>query len=106
MAIIGVDVETSTLVLTKGRDFRWKFVNTDDSGAAIDYPSGTLFFELATATPLVWLFTITGAQAVLKIESTVVDTVPNRTKWQLVFKPTGELAGGDIVARGTVKVQI
>ncbi len=105
MAIIGVDIEASTLVLTKGRDFRWNFVNLDESGVAVNFPAGTLYFELATTTPQTWLFTISGSGASLKVESIVVDTVPARTKWQLVFKATGEVAGGDPIARGSVKVQ-
>ena len=105
MAVIGVELNQDQLVLTKGRDFRWNFVNVDTAGAPIAFPSGTLYFEVATATPLTWLFTISGSSAALKVESDVVGTVPNRTKWQLVFKPTGEVAGGDIVAYGTVRVQ-
>jgi hypothetical protein len=31
--------------------------------------------------------------------------VPARTRWQLVWLPDGEAAGGDPLARGLVKIQ-
>jgi hypothetical protein len=105
MSVIGVELDPVDLVLTKGRDFRWTFENLDSSDLPVDFPSGTLYFEVATASPLTWTFTIVGSLASLKVESEVVNTVPSRTKWQLVFRPTGEVAGGDIVAYGTVRVQ-
>lgn len=106
MSVIGVPLEQSVLVLTKGRDFRCTFKSQDGAGVTTNFPSGSLFFEIATSpTPLTWTFSITGSTATLKIESTVVDTIPDRTKWQLVFMPTGEAAGGDPIAIGTVKVQ-
>jgi hypothetical protein len=52
-----------------------------------------------------WEFSIAGYTASLKVESTEVDKILPRTKWQLVFLPTGEAAGGDPIARGTVTVQ-
>jgi len=52
-----------------------------------------------------WPFTIAGSTASLKVESEEVDKIQNRTHWQLAFLPTGETAGGDPIARGTVKVQ-
>lgn len=105
MSVIGVDLDPVELVLTKGRDFRWSFQNVDESGNPISFESGSLYFEIATPSPLTWTFTIVGSVATVKVESEVVATVPNRTKWQLVFKPTGEAAGGDIVAYGNVRVQ-
>jgi len=105
MSVIGVELDPVDLVLTKGRDFRWTFKNLDSSNNAIAFPSGSLYFEVATASPLTWTFTISGSLASLKVESEVVNTVPNRTKWQLVFRPTGEVAGGDIVAYGNVRIQ-
>lgn len=105
MSVIGVELDPVDLVLTKGRDFRWSFLNVDGSGNEENFPSGSLYFEVATAPPLTWNFTISGAAASVKVESDVVATVPNRTKWQLVFRPTGEVAGGDIVAYGNVRLQ-
>jgi hypothetical protein len=64
-----------------------------------------LYFELDTSPVTTWTFGISGSDATIKIESTVVDTIPARTKWQLIFKPSGEAAGGDPVARGIVMVQ-
>ena len=106
MSVIGLELDPEELVLTKNRDFRWTFQNLDESDAPINYPSGSLYFELYTSPSITtWPFTIVGSSATLKIESEAVNLIPNRTKWQLVFKPTGEVAGGDPVARGTVRVQ-
>ena len=105
MSVIGVDLDPVDLVLTKGRDFRWTFEHVNASGTAVAFPAGSLYFEVATPAPLTWTFTIVGATATVKVESEVVATVPSRTKWQLVFRPSGEVAGGDIVAYGLVRVQ-
>jgi hypothetical protein len=48
VASVGVDLEYDTLVLYKGRDFRWSFQNLDVSRDPINFPAGDLFFELAT----------------------------------------------------------
>jgi len=53
----------------------------------------------------IWPFIIDGPTASLKVESEDADAIPDRTKWQLVFLPQGEPAGGDAIARGVVKVQ-
>ncbi|EFV12957.1 DUF7264 domain-containing protein [Segniliparus rugosus] len=53
----------------------------------------------------IWPFTIDGAKATIKVESEQVDLIEPRTRWQLVFLPEGEPAGGDPVARGRVMVQ-
>ncbi|AMS01000.1 hypothetical protein SEA_ARCHERNM_6 [Mycobacterium phage ArcherNM] len=50
----------------------------------------------------IWDFVIEGSLASLKIESDKADQIGERTKWQLVFLPEGEVAGGDPIARGTV----
>lgn len=52
-----------------------------------------------------WPFTISGDTATLKIESSEVDKIVPRTKWQLVFLPAGEAAGGQAITRGSVVVQ-
>lgn len=105
MAAIGTSLTASTLVLTKGRDFRWNFENLGADGLPETYPVGALYFEFPGLSVANWSFTISGSTASIKIESAVVDTIPNRSKWQLVFLATGEVAGGDPVALGTVKVQ-
>lgn len=48
MSDIGVALDLDRLVLTRGRDFRWKFVNVNASGNPVDFPAGNLFFELGT----------------------------------------------------------
>lgn len=52
-----------------------------------------------------WDFDIDESTASLKIESEEADGIPNRTKWQLVFLPDGEEAGGDPITFGKVQVQ-
>lgn len=105
MGVIGRELDSSTLVLTKGRDFIWKFVHRDSAGNNVDFPAGDLFFEIYTDPVLTWTFSIVGSEASLKVESEIVDTVPNRTRWQLVFKEDGEAAGGEPLALGVVRLQ-
>lgn len=105
MSVIGPVFTPDKLYLTRGRDFKWAYKLVDREGAEVDFPAGQLYFELALDPVLTWQFAISGSEAVIKIESEVVDTIPDRTKWQLVFLPEGEEAGGDPVAIGTVKVQ-
>lgn len=103
---IGVETDPTLLVLTKGRDFKWSFQNLDEvTGAPVNFPSGTLYFELETNPITTWTFSIGGSVATIKVESTAVDLIPPRTRWQLVWRQTGETAGGDPVARGIVLVQ-
>lgn len=109
MSTIGIKLEADTLVLTRGRDFKWTFENLDDAGELVDYPAGQLYFEfpklLTADVPKKWTFTISGATATLKVESAEANTVPARAVWHLVFLATGESAGGDPVAIGVVQVQ-
>ena len=48
MAAIGVELEPVPLVLTRGRDFRWKFTNVDEHNNPVPFPAGDLFFEIQT----------------------------------------------------------
>ncbi|APC43155.1 hypothetical protein SEA_JAAN_6 [Mycobacterium phage Jaan] len=50
----------------------------------------------------IWDFVIEDSIASIKIESEKADEIAERVKWQLVFLPEGEPAGGDPIARGTV----
>lgn len=106
---IGVEILPEALVLTRGRDFKWSFENLDANGQPVDYPAGSLYFEFPeiddAGSPKKWTFTITGPQAAVKVESTDADTIPSRAKWQLVFLPAGETAGGDPITLGMVRVQ-
>lgn len=52
-----------------------------------------------------WPFAIDGAYANLKVESPDADAIQKRTKWQLVWLPEGEAAGGKPEALGLVRVQ-
>ena len=105
MAVIGPVFAPDKLYLTRGRDFRWAYKLVDKDGTPVDFPAGRLFFEIATQPQTQWEFSISGAEATLKIESEEADQIADRTKWQLVWMPADEPAGGDPVALGTVKVQ-
>lgn len=105
MANIGDKLGPDTFVLTTGRDLKWSFQNLDATGAPEDFPAGSLYFELATDPLTTWDFTISGDTASIKVESTDVDLIPDRTDWQLVFLPTGEDAGGDPITLGKVSRQ-
>lgn len=50
MSTIGTELDVDSLVLTRGRDFKWGFDNLDDSTPPqpTDFPSGELYFELLT----------------------------------------------------------
>ena len=65
----------------------------------------TSVLELGQRPLTKWDFVIDGSTAELKVESEYVDRIQPRTKWQLVFLPDGEAAGGQAVARGSVTVQ-
>jgi hypothetical protein len=65
----------------------------------------TTILELGQAPLTKWEFDITGSTADLRVESEYVDRIRPRTKWQLVFLPDGEAAGGQAITRGTVRVQ-
>lgn len=105
MTVIGVELEASSLILTKSRDFRWNFVNIDANDAPELFPAGSLYLELETSPVTTWTFVIDGVEASLMVESEEVDLIKNNTRWQLVFKPAGEASGGDPIARGFVVVQ-
>lgn len=48
LAVIGIDVDADSLVLWRGRDFRWLFNNLDDRGKPVDFPDGQLILETDT----------------------------------------------------------
>lgn len=102
---IGIKLTNDSLVLTRGRDFKWAFQNLDANGDPIDFPDGELYFEFDLPETDNWDFTIDGSVATIKVESTVADTIPERTEWQLVWLPDGEPAGGEAVSIGKVQVQ-
>jgi hypothetical protein len=106
MATIGPIFCADKLVLTRGRDFKWVYQLTDTQGVPVDFPPGELYFEFSTAPAVTkWEFSISGSIASIKRESEDVDLIGNRTKFQLVWLPDGEIAGGDPVSLGTVQVQ-
>ncbi|QNJ56956.1 hypothetical protein SEA_BENGIVUITTON_6 [Mycobacterium phage BengiVuitton] len=48
MADIGIRTDIDSLVLWKGRDFKWAFENVDAAGNPVNFPPGRLFFEIVT----------------------------------------------------------
>lgn len=69
-------------------------------------PTGTASVVSAGSNGLtIWEFDISGSSATVKAESEEVALIQSGTRWQLVFLPAGEAAGGYPVARGTVRVQ-
>ena len=84
-----------------------------DASELVNYVTGlSLAPEVATKVNDVgqaaltrWVFDIVGDTASLKVESEHLERIGNRTRWQLVFLPDGEPAGGQTVGRGVVRVQ-
>ncbi len=69
------------------------------------WPAGVLSMELATSpVKTVWTFSVAGSVATLKVESEDADKVPDRTDFVVKFLPAGELAGGQPVILGKVRV--
>jgi hypothetical protein len=57
VANIGVVVDSDSLVLWRGRDFKWNFDNLDPEGQVLDFPPGELFFEILVGDEkVVWPF--------------------------------------------------
>lgn len=83
-------------------------LSVDDSLlTGIDTPSVTVeILEPGRAPVTKWFFNISGSEAVIKVESEEADQIPDRTAFQLVWLPEGEVAGGDAIADGYVKVQM
>jgi hypothetical protein len=100
------------------REFRIEFIN-DLAEVVVDElvldtsnvtnPDVTPYGEVqytATGKPRFdyWEFDIVGPQASIKVESELCNQIAHRTRYQLVFLPDGEDAGGWAVARGRVGV--
>lgn len=85
-----------------------------DASSLVNYVTGlvlqpevaTKVNEIGQASLTRWVFDIVGDTASLKVESEHLDRIGNRTRWQLVFLPDGEPAGGISVSRGVVRVQV
>lgn len=48
MAVIGIELDSDSLVLHRRRDFEWHFENLDDNEEPTPFPAGQLFFEFPT----------------------------------------------------------
>lgn len=105
MAVMGVFINPEPLPLYRGRDYQRTFVSKDPvTKQPTAFPSGQLYIEFCGTPKKVFQATITGSNAVFKIESEDCDKIADRTKYQLVWQATGETAGGQCVGYGTVKV--
>lgn len=108
--VFGAVPDCATLELVQGADYVWNFVLTYPQGHPLagqqqPFPPGSLSYRIFTEpTVTVWPFTISGATASIKVESEVVVTIPDRTRFHLVWLPAGEIAGGQVWAVGKVKV--
>ncbi len=103
MQSVGVSLRDTVMYLTRGRDFVWNIGLVDPCGDPQEFPAGELFFEFADGEQ--WFFEVDGGLASIKVESERADLVAARARWQLVFLPEGEPAGGIAWARGYVKVE-
>lgn len=111
------EIADISLIYAPKRHFEYEFINDKALTPipALDSVSTSLTGVSPTITVVqdakgrapftIWPFVIAGSEASLKVESEDCDAIPDRTKWQLVFMPDGEAAGGDAVARGVVRVQ-
>ncbi len=110
------EIADISMVYAPVRQFSYEFINekalTPMPALAIapsltgHTPSMTVTQDAKGRAPFtIWDFDITGSTASIKVESEDADTISNRIKWQLVWMPTGEEAGGDPIARGSVWVQ-
>ena len=114
MSVIGLQLESSWLVLTRHRDFIFTFEFKDNAGNPVAYPqAGDLMLEFYTGkdTPVFPLpFQILQDKnnptiARLVIQSEDVAKIPARAKWQLYWLPDSDPVGGDPIAYGYVKLQ-
>jgi hypothetical protein len=102
---MGVFINPEPLPLYRGRDYERTFVAHDPvTQQPVPFPAGQLYIELCGAVKKVFQATISGPNAVFKIESEDCDKIADRTKYQLVWQATGEPAGGQCVGFGQVKV--
>lgn len=102
--------DCATLELVAGGDYMWSFElrygpSHAKAGQPQPFPAGSLFYRILTEpVETRWPFVISGASASMKIESEDVAKVPDRTRFQLVWLPDGETAGGQVWAMGKVRV--
>lgn len=108
----GREATVELLTLVTGDDFEWSY--TWDDGAGGSWPTGrTLYYQFqdaATGDGWVggsqWSYTIVGAVASLRIESTVADAMPDRTPYRLIMAdPTTSPTTEHVLIIGNVKRQ-
>jgi hypothetical protein len=94
-----------TLPLSKGSDLVVDFQQVDPANptAFIDYADGTTVALVIDATPQITAAaTISGHDALVRVESEVTDLVPNMTLWRLIVTIAGSPATEIVAVNGTV----
>lgn len=108
--VFGVSPDCATLELVDGGDYVWNFElrfppGHVQAGQPQPFPPGSLFYRIFTVpVETKWQFTVSGAEASIKVESEQVALIPDRTRFHLVWLPVGEMAGGQVWATGKVRV--
>lgn len=92
------------LPLSKGGDLVVDFVRVDANGDPIAYDGGTtVTLTIDTATPITGNATINAEHALIKIESTELDTVAGGVLWRCVATLPTEPATDIVIANGKTK---
>ncbi len=94
------------LPLSLGGDLSVDFQNnpSGDGATFVNYAGGvTVTLIVDTTTPIQATATISTYHAVVKIESTVTDTVPGGTKWRLIVSTPTSPTTETVAAYGAVK---
>ena len=74
------------IFVARGCDRAFTIARRDSLGAAVDYPVGaSVYLLIDAATPAKVDAVVSGPNAAFHIQSTVLDTVTNSTKWRAVL---------------------
>lgn len=94
-----------TLPLSKGGDLVVDFRNDPNNDEDyVDYDSGVTVTLIVETDPALEVEAdITGHHAVVKIESTVADTIPTGTVWRLIHSSPTDPSTETVAAYGKVK---
>lgn len=94
-----------TLPLSKGSDLVVDFQQVDPNNPTsfIDYATGTTVALVIDASPQIIVnATISGHDALVRMESEVADTVATMTLWRLIVTIPGSPATETVAVNGTV----
>ena len=101
--MFGEAIWPEQLVLTRNRDFVHGYQMVDENGSPVELPKGRLFYEVHTDPVSVWDFQMSDCWVWVQVPASVVNAIPNFTRWELVWVPEG--GSGVAVALGSVAVQ-